>query len=257
MARAHAPSPTPSTPSGCRRGLAWAACAVALVAAGTALAQVPARAAEQPRGHDVSSHQKTVDWQRAKAAGAGFVYVKATESTSYRNPYFAAQYEGAGAVGLLRGAYHFALPDKGSGKAQAAHFVGNGGGWSADGRTLPPALDIEYNPYGGSNKCYGLTKAQTVAWIRAFSDEVHRLIGRRPVIYTTTHWWNLCTGGSSAFAADHALWIARYGSADAGVLPAGWSAWTFWQYADSGSLPGDQNLFNGSADGLQRFTKGD
>ncbi|CAM5356655.1 lysozyme [Streptomyces aurantiogriseus] len=248
MVRAHASSR--------RRARAVAACGAALAAAGAALAGWPAAAAERPRGHDVSSHQKNVDWARAKAEGAGFVYVKATESTAYRNPYFRQQYDGAHAVGLIRGAYHFALPDKGSGTAQAAHFVRNGGAWSADGRTLPPALDVEYNPYDRTQKCYGLSKAEMVAWIKAFSDEVHRLTGRRPVIYTTTHWWNACTGGSSAFAADHPLWIARYGSPDAGTLPAGWSSWTFWQYDNGGSLPGDQNLFNGSADGLLRFAQG-
>lgn len=239
-------------PSRRRRALV----AAALSACVTAPVAPPAAAAGPPKGHDVSSHQKHVDWPRAKAEGAGFVYVKATESTTYRNPYFRRQYDGARSVGLIRGAYHFALPDRGSGTAQAAHFVRNGGGWSPDGRTLPPALDIEYNPYDGERKCYGLSKAAMVAWIRAFSDEVRRLTGRRPVIYTTTHWWDTCTGGSRAFAAEHPLWIARYGAPDVGALPAGWSSWTFWQYDNRGSLPGDQNLFNGSVDRLERFARG-
>jgi lysozyme len=238
-----------------RRGRATAAFVAALALTATALAGAPASAAGRPRGHDVSSHQRTVDWQSAKAEGARFVYVKATESTSYRNPYFAQQYDGSRAAGLIRGAYHFALPDRSSGRAQAAHFVRNGGGWRADGWTLPPALDIEYDPYDKERKCYGLGKARMVAWIQAFSDEVRRLTGRRPVIYTTTHWWNLCTGGSSAFAADHPLWIARYG-AGPGTLPAGWSFWTIWQYDNGGSLPGDQNLFNGSTDRLRAFANG-
>ena len=28
---------------------------------------------------------------------------------------------------------------------------------------------------------------------------------------------------------------------------------TFWQYADSGSNPGDQDIFNGDAAGLKRY----
>lgn len=168
------------------------------------------------RGHDVSSHQKDVDWPSAKAKGAGFVYVKATESTAYRNPYFTRQYDGAGTAGLLRGAYHFAVPDKSSGTDQAAYFVRNGG---ADGRTLPPALDIEYDPYARRRSCYGLRPAAMVRWIREFSDEVERETGRTPVIYTTAHWWNTCTGSSRAFAARHALWLARYGAADPGRSP--------------------------------------
>ncbi|AXE84943.1 lysozyme [Streptomyces sp. Go-475] len=240
-----------------RRGRWLALYAAALALGGTALAEAPASAASRPKGHDVSSHQKNVDWQSAKKKGARFVYVKATESTTYRNPYFGQQYNGSRTAGLVRGAYHFALPNRSSGAAQAAHFVGNGGSWSADGWTLPPALDIEYNPYDKKRRCYGLSKAQMVGWIRSFSDEVKRLTGRRPVIYTTTHWWKTCTGDSSAFAADHPLWIARYDAASAGTLPAGWSSWTFWQYDNgSGALPGDQNLFNGSLDRLKRFARG-
>jgi lysozyme len=182
--------------------------------------------------------------------------VKTTESTTYRNPYFGRQYDGARKAGIIRGAYHFAVPDRSSGTAQAAYFAHNGGAWRADGWTLPPALDIEYNPYDRKRQCYGLSKAGMVAWIRSFSDEVKRETGRRPVIYTTAHWWNTCTDGSGAFASDHALWTARHDAADAGALPSGWSFWTFWQYDNGGGLPGDQNLFNGSMAQLKRLAKG-
>ncbi|MFF4498912.1 lysozyme [Streptomyces sp. NPDC001401] len=239
-----------------RRTRVIAVSVAALAVGGTALAELPASAASLPKGHDVSSHQKNVNWSSAKAKGARFVYVKATESTNYRNPYFSQQYNGARSAGIIRGAYHFALPNKSSGRTQAAYFVRNGGRWSADGWTLPPALDIEYNPYNAKHKCYGMSKASMVSWIKSFSGEVKRLTGRHPVIYTTTHWWNTCTGGSRAFAANHALWIARHTSADAGSLPAGWSFWTFWQYGNSGSLPGDQNLFNGSQAQLRKFARG-
>lgn len=89
--------------------------------------------------------------------------------------------------------------------AQAAHFVRNGGGWTADGWALPPALDIEHNPYDGKRRCYGLSKAGRAGWIASFGDEIERLTGRRPVLCTTTRWWNTCTGGSSVFAAGHTL----------------------------------------------------
>jgi lysozyme len=240
-----------------RRGRLLAASAAALALGGTALAEAPASAASRPKGHDVSSHQRNVDWPGARTQGARFVYVKATESTTYRNPFFARQYNDSRSAGLVRGAYHFALPDRSSGRAQAAHFVRNGGSWTADGWTLPPALDIEYNPYDKKLRCYGLTRSGMVGWIKAFSDETERLTGRRPVIYTTTHWWNTCTGGSRALAAGHALWIARYDAPNPGALPAGWSSWTFWQYDNGGgALPGDQNLFNGSLDQLKRFARG-
>ncbi|MFJ9036570.1 lysozyme [Streptomyces sp. NPDC102406] len=225
----------------------------ALTLAGTVLADLPAQAATRPKGHDVSSHQKHVNWQRAKSKGARFVYVKATESTTYKNPYFAQQYNGARKAGIIRGAYHFALPNRSSGRAQASYFVRNGGSWSRDGWTLPPALDIEYNPYS-SRKCYGLSRSKLVSWIKSFSAETRRRTGRRPVIYTNYLWWKTCTGNSRAFA-NHALWLAHY-DRSAGPLPAGWAYWTFWQYHHKGSLPGDQNLFNGSMNQLRRFARG-
>lgn len=212
--------------------------------------------AKAPKGHDVSSHQKRVNWTNARAKGARFVYIKATESTNYRNPYFSGQYTGARKAGLLRGAYHFALPDRSSGAKQAAYFVRHGGDWRADGWTLPPALDIEYNPYNTARRCYGLSKARMVGWIRSFSDEIKRETGRRPVIYTTTQWWKLCTGNSRAFSQSHPLWIARHGTSRPGALPGGWRYWTFWQYDTRGALPGDQNLFNGSLSRLRIFARG-
>ncbi|WP_344447177.1 lysozyme, partial [Kitasatospora nipponensis] len=179
---------------------------------------------------------------------AKFAYVKATEGTGYTNPYFAQQYNGSYNAGLIRGAYHFALPNASSGATQATYFVNHGGGWSADGKTLPPALDIEYNPYGAS--CYGLSQSAMTAWIRDFSNTVHSRTGRYPTIYTTTDWWSTCTGNNGGFGATNPLWIARYASS-VGTLPNGWSYQTIWQYADSGVFPGDQDAFNGAYDRLQ------
>ncbi|MGW2211389.1 GH25 family lysozyme [Streptomyces sp. NPDC001781] len=228
----------------------------ALTAAHAPPAAKPEPRRTQPEGHDVSSHQRRVDWYAARARGARFAYVKATESTTYRNPYFTGQYNGARRAGLVRGAYHFALPNRSSGAAQAAYFVRHGGGWRADGVTLPPALDIEYNPYGRHHKCYGLSRTRMVRWIRSFSDEVRRETGRRPVIYTTANWWAACTGDSRAFSADHPLWIAGHGSSGPGRLPGGWRYWTFWQHGTKGRLPGDQDLFGGSPTRLRAFARG-
>ncbi|MEV6977158.1 lysozyme [Kitasatospora sp. NPDC093806] len=216
-------------------------------------AGIAALAVTQTPGLDVASYQGNVNWSSVAANGARFAYVKATEGTTYTNPYFAQQYNGSYNAGLIRGAYHFALPDRSSGAAQANWFVDHGGGWSRDGKTLPPALDIEYNPYGAT--CFGLSQAAMVSWIRSFSDTVRSRTGRYPTIYTTTNWWSSCTGNNASFGATNPLWIARYASA-VGTLPAGWSYQTFWQYADSGTFPGDQNLFNGAYDRLQALANG-
>lgn len=207
----------------------------------------------QTPGMDVSGYQGNVNWAGAWANGGKFAYVKATEGTSYTNPYFAQQYNGSYNVGMIRGSYHFGLPNASSGAAQADYFIAHGGGWSADGKTLPGTLDIEYNPYGAT--CYGLSAASMVNWIASFSNQYNARTGRYPTIYTSTSWWTQCTGNSGAFAVNNALWIARY-STGVGALPAGWGVQTFWQFADSGVFPGDQDRFNGALDRVQAYARG-
>jgi GH25 family lysozyme M1 (1,4-beta-N-acetylmuramidase) len=207
-------------------------------------------AATQTPGIDVSSWQGNVDWASWWSQGMKFAFVKATEGTTYRNPYFAQQYNGSYNVGMTRGSYHFALPDNSSGTAQADWFVGHGGGWSADGRTLPGVLDIEYNPYGAT--CYGLSQASMRSWIAAFTARYKALTGRDAIIYSTTSWWTTCTGNTSQFAASNPLWIARYNTTP-GTLPAGWAYYTFWQYTDS---PLDKDYFNGDLTRLRALALG-
>ncbi|MFB6566970.1 lysozyme [Streptomyces noursei] len=204
-------------------------------------------------GVDVSSHNGNVAWSTLWGAGVKFAYVKATESTSYTNPYFAQQYNGSYNSGMIRGSYHFATPDTSSGAAQANYFVDHGGGWSKDGKTLPGALDMEYNPYGAT--CYGLSATGLVNWMKDWFATYKARTGRDAVIYTSTSWWQQCTGNSGAFGATNPLWVPRYGSS-VGELPAGWGFHTIWQYTSTGPTVGDHNRFNGAYDRLQALANG-
>ncbi|NYD76668.1 GH25 family lysozyme [Arthrobacter cupressi] len=216
-------------------------------------------------GQDVSAHQGNVDWASQWKQGSRFAYVKASEGNYYTNANFAQQYNGSRNVGMFRGAYHFAIPNWSSAADQARYFVANGGGWSGDGYTLPPVLDIEYNPYEGrtingfyfGNVCYNFSAAQMVKWISDFGNTVWSLTGRYPVIYSTTDWWQRCTGNSDAFA-NYPLWIAAYPSSPSntpGTLPASWGTFSFWQYSSTGPFQGDSNIWNGSTSQLQLFAR--
>ena len=204
------------------------------------------------QGLDVSSHQTSVNWAAQYSMGARFAYVKATEGTTYKNPYFGSQYGGALASGMIRGAYHFALPGVSTAAAQADYFVNNGGGWSGDGKTMPPLLDIEYNPYSSlGNTCYNLSQAAMVNWIAAFSNRVLARTGRLPMIYTTTDWWTQCTGNSGAFSRQP-LHLASY-SRYVGSMPNGWGTYSVWQYSATGPFAGDSNAWNGDLASLRKF----
>lgn len=205
----------------------------------------PRLVAGAQRGIDVSRYQGNVDWASWAATGVTWAYTKATEGTYLRNTYFASQYSGAYKQGLIRGAYHFANPATSSATAQAEYFVANGGGWTADGKTLPGMLDVENNPYGAT--CYGLSKTAMVAWISAFAARYKQLTSRDVVIYTNSPWWALCTGNSTAFRLSNPLWIAAW-TKTLNALPGGWPTFTYWQYTDT---PIDQDYFNGSYTRLQ------
>lgn len=195
-------------------------------------------------GIDVSSYQGDVDWASYASQGVTWAYTKATEGNYYKSPSFSSQYTGSYNQGLVRGAYHFATPNDTDGATQANYFVDNGGGWSADGKTLPGMLDIENNPYGAT--CYGLSQGDMVNWIAAFANQYKARTGRDVVIYTNAPWWSSCTGNSAAFTTTNPLDIAAWGS-EPTTLPGGWPFYTFWQFTDT---PVDKNWFNGNHDRL-------
>ena len=211
-----------------------------------------AAAVPQLPGIDVSRYQGNINWGKV-APYIDFSYAKATEGNYYTNPYFYNQYVGPYRRGIIRGAYHFAIPNNSSGQSQARYFINHGGGWSSDGKTLPGALDIEYNPYG--SECYGLSHHDMNTWIENFVKEYAYKEHVYPVIYTTTDWWNSCTGDATRFGQWDPLWIANYSASGGGRLPSGWGFYTFWQYADSGRMPGDQDVFNGAHSRLVALAK--
>jgi GH25 family lysozyme M1 (1,4-beta-N-acetylmuramidase) len=200
-------------------------------------------------GIDVSSHDHStgpIDWPAVAASGTRFAYIKATEGHTYTNPYFAADYASARQAGLLVGGYAFGRPDLGDPVGQARYFVQQSE-WTPDTGTLVPFLDIEW-PYGALHlpACWGLTPVQMSAWIRDFVNEVTTQIGRRPMIYTNTNWWNPCTGADASFG-DDPLNIAGYTKRPP-TLPAGWNTFAVWQHAAGSGIEAgnyDKDVFNG------------
>lgn len=220
---------------------------------GTSRSGVALTGARGTEGVDVSSHQGSVAWPSLGKSGVKLAYIKATESTSYKNPSFTQQYNGSYKAGIIRGAYHFATPNTSSGATQAKYFLAHGGGWSKDGKTLPGALDMEYNPYGAT--CYGLSHQGMVNWVRDFSKTYKAKTGRDVVLYTSTNWWKSCTGNNSGFGKTNPLWVPNYGSS-VGALPAGWKYQTIWQYTSKGAAVGDHDRFNGSLDRVKALANG-
>ncbi len=231
--------------------------AVLLAVTTSAYAGTPGSDAVPPRGPDVSGHQHgqgtAIDWPAVAAGGVSFVFVKATESNWYVNPWFARDYQGARDAGLVRSAYHFArpTPDLASATAQADMLLRVAGVGDQPG-DLPLTLDLEQSG--------GLSPAQLVAWTQRLLDRVEQATGRAPLIYTYPYFWATAMGGTSAFTR-YPLWIASYQqSGPALPLPGGWRDWTFWQHTDRSTEPGilggvDGNRFRGSVDELRALAR--
>lgn len=202
-------------------------------------------------GPDVSSNNvdghSIIRWGSVAGSGRGFAVVKATEGTTYTNPYFKRDWSGAKAAGITRAAYHFARPTLplSSAAAQARKFVATVGG-VRDGVTLPLVLDMEQQGR--------LSPLQLQAWTRSFLLTTEQLTGRTPIVYTYYYFWQHQMGGATDFTR-YPLWIASYTKTSPRPLPGGWSQWTLWQYTDRGHVPGvngivDLSVFCCSPDAL-------
>lgn len=209
-------------------------------------------AVQQTAGLDLSNYTQGERWDTWKKNGVRFVYIKASEGTYGGNKSFNRQYAGATNANVIRGGYHFANPNSSDGATQADFFINHGGGWSPDGKTLPGALDMEWNPYAG-NMCYDKTPAQLQQFVADFVGRYKARTGTRPIIYTASIWWNKCMGSSPKWVSTP-LWIADYHS-KVGALPDAWSgvSHTMWQNAAYSSVGYDTDLFNGSETQLRRY----
>lgn len=79
------------------------------------------------RAIDVSSWQhpngEAIDFAKVKAAGVSGVWIKCTQGTTYTNPFFKGDYDGAKAAGLVVGAFHFATPSASTAEAESSHAL--------------------------------------------------------------------------------------------------------------------------------------
>jgi lysozyme len=188
-------------------------------------------------GRDYSHYSDMLDWTK-EAKEINFAYAKASEGSGYRDNLFKAHVAGANTHNIPIGAYHYYL-DSMDGRKQARFF------WnvcSGSKLQLPPALDVE--TIGN--------KSLRAGNIFDCVDEIEKLFGTTPVIYTGYFVWRDEVKGDKSWAAGYPLWIAHYG-VKAPLIPRPWKQWTFWQFSDAN---GDENWFNGDEKDLQNLSSG-
>jgi GH25 family lysozyme M1 (1,4-beta-N-acetylmuramidase) len=170
-------------------------------------------------GVDISHHQSgRLDLKAATSAGVRWMYVKATEGTTFKDRLHRKRVRQARAVGLPVGAYHFARPDGRDAVAEARFFLANIDLRAGD---MVPMLDLEDI---GDLTLPQLTE-WTGAWVRTVDQELRRRkLAGRPVIYTH---FNLTKGFGCL------LWVARYSDDFRDpVIPRPWLRAAIWQHSN-------------------------
>ena len=188
------------------------------------------------KGIDVSNHNGNINWSKVKADGVEVVYIKATEGTTYQDPWLNSHYAGAKGVGLLTGFYHF-LVGTSHPESQAHNFYNQ---IKSKKNDLLPCLDIETTGYNVSD--YALR----------FLKKFKELSGMSMVIYTGAYFSrdNL----PLEIKKNYPLWLAHYGVEPWGsnlITLAGFTKLAGHQYTETGKVDGintnvDMNVFNES-----------
>jgi hypothetical protein len=238
--------------------------------------------AQRPLGTDVSGYQpEYLNWTAIKNDGVSFAWVKATESTTYENPYFTAQLTGAASAGVYVGAYHFARPSQNpnitglnSADSEASYFWSIAGSYvKAGGGYLVPMLDWEDpNATNGYKGLTGFTTAYISEWLNEWCNDVSNDAAAqgviiRPLVYTGT-WYSTAHSGVAQFPGLNSTvtnWHDTFAAYPANAnsqtgSPGGttpWPSWDIWQYGDTNWSGGDSDVYNGSfANFLQTFAIG-
>lgn len=126
-------------------------------------------------GIDVSTHQRSIDWDRVHRDGIDFAYIKATEGGDFVDDRFAANWAAAADAGVQRGAYHFFTLCR-PGADQADNFLRTVP--RADD-ALPPVVDLEF-----VGNCSGRPEPDALRReLMVFVERVEAATGKKVVFY--------------------------------------------------------------------------
>lgn len=198
------------------------------------------------RGIDISHYQASIDWEQVRNASLNndpirFVIIKATEGTNLMDDNFNENFYEAKQNDLIRGAYHFYIPNADA-KKQAQFFLRQ---VHLEPGDLPPVLDVE--------KIGDQTPEQLKKSVKTWLDLVEAKYHVKPILYTGYR-FKMDYLNDSIFR-QYPYWIAHYYVEKLEYK----DSWVMWQHTDCGRVPGirgqvDCNIFNGTLQQLMDFT---
>lgn len=191
----------------------------------------PSQARYPVRGIDVSHHQGAIDWAAvARNGDVHFVYIKATEGGDFKDRAFAANWAGAQAAGIVRGAYHFFTFCR-DGKTQAANLLET---VPDEPGTLPIAIDLEFD-----GNCAARPEPPVLASeVRDLIATIQARRSYRPVLYVTPQFYDRYMKDHLALYPEHVLWWRNIVWEP---RQRNCERWSLWQFSNRGRRLGFQN----------------
>ncbi|MGA9397169.1 MAG: glycoside hydrolase family 25 protein [Anaerolineaceae bacterium] len=211
-------------------------------------------------GIDISHWETVHDWPAVKKSGVRFVYLKATQGERSVDRCFHKYRLACQTLGLAWGAYHFYDYRLHAG-SQAGHFIATLGQTQAETQgMLPPVVDLE--PFtiwqDGERKQAELpARLPLLNSLGILLEKLKSTYGRA-MLYTNPAMLKRLAP-LPGWLAEIPLWIAQYTAArEPRIAP--FTRWLFWQYSDTGEIPGihgaiDRNRFNGDESDLLSLVK--
>jgi GH25 family lysozyme M1 (1,4-beta-N-acetylmuramidase) len=173
---------------------------------------------------DVSNYQGNPDWGAVIASGRVGGICKASEGLTYVDPTFSRNWKVLGDLNAVRGAYHFARPDKAVPESQADKFLNVVASTKA---TDILVLDLEVGT------------GDLGAWAYTFLSRVQAKTGIKPWLYSYAPF--IRAHLTDQRLASFPLWLAAYQTSPP-LTPKPWQSWQLWQHTDKANIPGIRGL---------------
>jgi len=188
-------------------------------------------------GIDVSNWQGYIDYNKVKQSGIEVVYIKSSEGTRFKDPYFEYNYQNAKANGLKVGFYHFLTATNTEQARRQAQFFAS----VIAGKAPDCKLAMDFEQFNG-----GISAIQINEIAQAFMQKLQELTGKEIVVYSNL---NDAQRIFNTETAKYPLWLAYWGDYNSlQNVRASWQTWIGVQYTSRGIVPGiegyvDRNRF--------------
>ncbi len=197
-------------------------------------------------GIDVSQWQQDIDWEKVKADGIEFAFIRvgyrgSSQGTLNDDSYYKQNIEGALAAGIKVGVYMFsqAITEK-EAKAEANYVLERIKEYDI---TFPVVLDYEF-VNNGRLQTADLSKKKATNICLAFCETVKEA-GYTPMVYANPDMLNNYLNAKD-ISSEYLVWLANYTTQTSYT-----GKYDYWQYSSDGSVDGiegrvDMNFFYGT-----------